>query len=119
MVQKRTKNLHSQIKSKHQILDELVEIIVSTAQPLRIILFGSVAKGKANADSDLDILVVMPDGTLRRNIARILYQALNELGVPKDIIVVTESDLRTYGTNHSLIIAPALAEGKELYHAVA
>jgi hypothetical protein len=39
------------------------------------------------------------------------------LGIPKDVVVVTESDVNNYWTNPYLVIAPALAEGRELYHA--
>ena len=53
---------------------------------------------------------------LRRRIARIL-RALRGLGVPKDIVVVTEQDVRQNGDNHSLVMKPALEEGKELYRA--
>ena len=67
--------------------------------------------------SDLDFLVVVPDGVHRRRTARQLYRALSGLGVPKDIVVVTESDLNDYGANPSLVIAPAMAEGREVYRA--
>jgi uncharacterized protein len=36
-----------------------VEEIVRTANPVRVILFGSVARGDEEPDSDLDFLVVM------------------------------------------------------------
>ena len=35
-----------------------VAILVREAQPERVILFGSYARGEAKADSDLDLLVV-------------------------------------------------------------
>ncbi len=38
----------------------MVERIVREFQPSRIILFGSYARGEAAADSDVDLLVVMP-----------------------------------------------------------
>lgn len=40
---------------------EVVEDIVSTVDPVRIILFGSVLRGEAGADSDLDLLVVLDE----------------------------------------------------------
>ena len=61
--------------------------------------------------SDLDILVVMPDGTHRREASRTIFRALRGLGMPKDIVVVTEQDVRRYGDNHSLVVKPALKEG--------
>ncbi len=99
------------------ILNEMVRRIVEVVHPLRIILFGSAARGEMGPDSDLDFLVVMPTGVHRRKVAITVYNALGGLGVPKDIIVVTEEDIQKYRDNHSLIIAPALAEGRELYHA--
>jgi len=99
------------------VLDELVQRIVRVAHPRRIILFGSAATGRMGPDSDLDVLVVMPDGVHRRQTAKHIYRALSGLGVPKDIVVVTEEDVRLYGENPSLVIYPALKEGKELYRA--
>ncbi len=100
-----------------ELLDDVVRRILDVIRPLRIILFGSAARGTLGPHSDLDILVVMPDGTHRRKTAQRLYLSLFDLGVPKDIVVVTESDVKNYGANPSLVIAPALDEGKELYHA--
>ncbi len=96
-------------------LTELVRCIVHTVRPLRIILFGSAARGQMGPNSDLDILVVMPDGTHRRRTAQAIYRQLPALGVAKDIVVVTESDVRMYGDEPSLVLYPALREGKELY----
>ncbi len=41
------------------ILDELVRRTVQAVDPVRIILFGSAARGKMGPNSDLDILVVI------------------------------------------------------------
>jgi uncharacterized protein len=100
-----------------QLLDEMVRRIVDAVNPRRIILFGSAARGAMSAHSDLDFLVVMPDGTHRRRTAQTVYRSLRGLGFAKDIVVVTESDIRNYGENPSLVIYPALRQGKELYHA--
>ncbi len=100
-----------------EILDRLVRRIVETVQPRRIILFGSATRGDTGLHSDLDILVIMPDGAHRRRTAQRLYRALAGLGVPKDIVVVTESDVRRFADEPSLVISPALREGKELYRA--
>ena len=91
----------------------------SSEWSIRFVLSCSVRRhGKTlGPHSDLDILVMMPDGTHRRRTAQRLYRFLFGLGMPKDIVVVTESDVKDYGDNPSLVIAPALAEGRELYHA--
>ena len=108
----------SSITRKYQDkLDELVRRIVRTAAPVRILLFGSAALDNLGPDSDLDVLVIMPDGVHRRQTAQKIYLALTGLGVAKDIVVVTESDVREYADNPSLIIYPALREERELYSA--
>jgi len=43
--------------------------------------------------------------------------ALSGLDIAKDIVVVTESDVREYGNDPSFVICPALEEGRELYRA--
>jgi hypothetical protein len=67
--------------------------------------------------SDVDLLVVMPDGAHRRQTAQCLYRALAGLGVAKDIVVVTESDVRQFADEPSMVVHPALKEGRELYRA--
>lgn len=104
-------------KPDQRLLDELVKRIVEAVQPLRIILFGSAARGAMGPHSDLDVLVIMPDGIHRRRTAQAIYRSLRGLGTAKDIVVVTESDVRAYGGNPSLVIQPALQDGKELYRA--
>ena len=99
------------------VLDEVVRRIVATAHPRRIILFGSAARGPMGPNSDLDLLVVMPDGTHRRNAATEIFRSLRGIGFPKDIVVVTESDVKTYRENPSLVLKPAIEEGIELYAA--
>ena len=99
------------------ILDRLVARIVESVQPCRIILFGSAARGQMGPHSDVDLLVVVRDGVHRRRTAQRLYLALMGLGITKDIVVVTESDVREFAEEPSLVIHPALREGRELYRA--
>lgn len=101
--------------STTNLLDEIVRRIVRTVHPLRIVLFGSAARDTMDSNSDLDLLVVMPDGTHRRQAATEIYKSLRGVGVPKDVIVVTESDVAKHQDNPSLILRPALEEGKDLY----
>jgi predicted nucleotidyltransferase len=96
-------------------LDEMVERIVGAVHPLRIVLFGSAARGTMGPHSDLDVLVVMPDGCNTRSVAQNLYTQLRGLGYAKDLVVVQEGDVQQYGDNPYLIIHRALKEGKELY----
>jgi predicted nucleotidyltransferase len=100
-----------------QAIDELIRRIVEAVHPRRVILFGSAARGEMGPNSDLDVLVIMLDGTHRRQTAQEVYRRLWGFGFAKDIVVVTESDVQEYGTNPYMIIKNALEEGRELYHA--
>jgi predicted nucleotidyltransferase len=96
-------------------LDRLVEQIVEAAHPLRIILFGSAARGDAGPESDLDVLVVMPDGTPRRDTALSLYRHVRGIGIPYDILVTTPSFLERNARTPGLIYETIVEEGKTVY----
>jgi uncharacterized protein len=96
-------------------LNEIVRRIVEAARPLRIVLFGSAARGTMTSHSDLDILIVVKDGSHRRRVAQKVYSSFAGIGVATDIVVVTESDVETYRHVPWMVIKPALDEGKDLY----
>lgn len=98
-----------------ETIDRLIKSIVEEVHPLRIILFGSAAKGKIDPNSDIDLLVVMPEGVHRRHIAQLLYRKICGIGVPFDIIVSTPVDLEKHKNNIGLIYKTILEEGKEVY----
>jgi uncharacterized protein len=93
----------------------ITERIVQQFQPLKIILFGSYARGDATTDSDLDLLIVMPSGTHKRQQAIAIGQALADVPISKDIIVTTPEEIATYGQLVGTILRPALREGTTLY----
>ena len=96
------------------ILDDIVHRIVEVAQPERIILFGSAARGDMNPHSDVDLLVVK-DGAHRRHLAQRIYRSLHGAGAPVDVVVVTPADVERYRDTHALVIKPALQEGRVVY----
>ena len=83
--------------------------------PLRIILFGSRARGQARPDSDVDLLVVMPHAPDSRRAAVEMMQALGDLPVGKDIVVTTPKHLAERSPVNGLAYKTALAEGRVLY----
>jgi predicted nucleotidyltransferase len=98
-------------------MNELVRRIVDAVHPLRIILFGSAARGDMRPDSDIDILVVMPDGTHRRHTAELLHTRFFGIPFGIDVMVATPTDLQRHRQNIGLIYATILDEGTELYAA--
>jgi predicted nucleotidyltransferase len=100
-----------------QQLEDLVQKIVAAVHPLRIILFGSAARDEAGVASDLDLLVVMPDGTHRRHTVQHLYREIRGVTVPYDLLVATPRDLEEHRDNPGLIYRSILREGRTLYAA--
>ena len=96
-------------------IDRLVGEVVKRVNPLRIVLFGSAARDESGEQSDIDLLVVMPDGVHRRRTAQKLYREIKGLRVPFDIVVATVQDLEKHKDNDGLIYKNALKEGIEVY----
>ncbi|MEW6380823.1 MAG: nucleotidyltransferase domain-containing protein [bacterium] len=99
------------------VINQLVQAIVEAVHPIRIILFGSAARGEMHPDSDIDLLIVMPEGAYRRRTAQFLYRQIKGLKVPFDILVATPSDLERHKDNIGLIYREILQEGREVYAA--
>ena len=98
-------------------LDLLISRIVEIAHPLRIVMFGSAARRDIGPDSDIDLLVIMPEGTQRRATAQKLYREISGVGIPFDVLVATPSDILKHKDNIGLIYRSALREGIEVYAA--
>lgn len=98
-------------------IEKIVRAIVEEVRPIRVILFGSIARGESRASSDVDLLVVVPEGSHRRQTARRLYKAVSGGGVPFDLVIATEGDIDRYGDRIGLVYRTALAEGRVLYAA--
>ena len=107
----------AKVETSPPVLEDLVRQIVETVHPLRIILFGSAVAGGMGPDSDLDLMIVMPDGSHRRHTAQYLYRAISGVTVPFDLIVATPSDLEKHKDNIGLIYRTILREGRTIYAA--
>jgi predicted nucleotidyltransferase len=89
--------------------------IVRGFRPLRIVVFGSQANGGARPDSDIDLLVVMPDGTDERATALAIRAALHDLPVSKDVVVRTPARIRRYADIPGTLLHEALKSGATVY----
>lgn len=96
-------------------LPEITRRIVETANPDKVILFGSHARGDAVPDSDLDLLVIVPDAKHLRQESIRVRRALRGLLVPVDIIVATTEQIVRLGNTPGLIYQTALQEGEVVY----
>lgn len=89
--------------------------IVRHFHPERIIVFGSQARGEARADSDVDLLVVIPGVAHRRHAEAAIYAALAGIPLATDVVVTTPDDVDRYQDVVGTVLLPALREGVTIY----
>lgn len=93
----------------------MTDRIVREFDPIRVILFGSHARGEAGRDSDVDLLVVLPKVDDQRRAAVAIRRLLADLPVAKDIVVTTPEEIAARGDLVGTILRPALREGVVVY----
>lgn len=102
-----------------QMLRQMVATIVAVAQPERVVLFGSQARGDARDDSDVDLVVIQPlpfsQTRSRRAEAARVYAALARFKVPKDILLYSRDEVERLSASRTHLLARALDEGKVMY----
>lgn len=101
-------------------LPDVIERIVERFDPLRIILFGSLARGEMGYDSDIDLLVVFPnvEWENKRKLAVEIRRALADVPVPIDVLVTDPDEISRRGDLVGTVLRPALREGKVLHERV-
>jgi len=97
------------------VIQTMTDRIVRDFHPLRIMLFGSHARGDARPNSDVDLLVVLSQVANKRLAAVEIRRALADLLVCKDIVVTTPEEITRRGDLIGTVLRPALREGKVLY----
>lgn len=104
-------------KAKVSIIEKIVKVIVESADPDKVILFGSRAREDHGRGSDYDLMVVKKGVRNEREVSKRIYRALfaQKIKQAVDIIVVGTAKLRVKKNNPYLIYSWALREGKVLY----
>jgi len=93
----------------------MAQRIAEQFRPERIILFGSWARGTQTPDSDVDLLVIVREAPDPRALRIAMRRAVNGMGLPKDIVVLTADVFETNRRVPGTIAYPADQEGKVLY----
>ena len=99
------------------ILNDIFGRILNVVKPRQVLLFGSAARGQMHDNSDIDLLVVVPNGLHRRKTAQQIYLNLIGIGHAADIVVVTEDDVNRSHEGDGYVIWSALTEGRIVYAA--
>lgn len=113
----RTRLFSYEGKSLYEWLPAIVERVTERFDPLKIIVFGSVARGEADHDSDVDLLVVFEHVELenKRELAVDIRRAISGVPVPVDVVVTDVDEIGRQGHIVGTVLRPALREGNLLY----
>lgn len=98
------------------LLDEVVRRLVDGLCPEKIILFGSHAYGNPNENSDIDLLIVVPESDEPRyRRASRAYSYLWGIIAPIELIVLTHQEIKQGLDTVTSFISQAVKHGKLLY----
>lgn len=96
-------------------LEDSVQAIVAGFDPIRIVLFGSRANGTAKWDSDIDLLVVLPEVRDPVEDAVAIRSALGAVGRGVDVVPTDRKGIERAKTRRISVIRDALETGVTLY----
>ncbi len=98
-----------------EIVQRAADILATAAGPeARVILFGSHARGHADAESDIDFLVIERFVADRHTEMVPLRRALRGLRRPFDVLVASEAELERWGNVPGTVLHNALTEGRSV-----
>lgn len=98
-----------------KLVEEIVRRIVETVHPKKIILFGSLARGDARPESDLDLLVIAQSQEPRYRRSAPLYGILSDIIIPMDILVYSPEEVEEWSGVRQAFVTTAIREGRVLY----
>jgi predicted nucleotidyltransferase len=96
------------------LIEEASRRLTAAAPDAKVILFGSRARGGARSNSDLDLLVIEPEVKSRRAEFVRLREALGDLGVPIDLIVLSAEYADKRAQVRGTMVNEALHQGRIL-----
>ena len=88
--------------------------IIAGQNNVTVYLFGSYAKGTANTDSDVDLLVIANQQQTARMLVRNLYKQLSDIPVDYDILGYSLGQVKKKAQSNSFF-QTILSEGMVLY----
>jgi len=96
-------------------INAAVERLAQAAQPERILVFGSHARGEAREESDFDLLVIETEVPDRAAEMVRLRRLLRRLRIPIDILVYSRAEVERWGNQPGSALFWALREGRVVY----
>lgn len=99
-----------------ETIEEVKNRLVAVYHPIAIYLFGSYAWGTPDEDSDLDLLIIIAESSIKRHLrGKPGFEALWGLCISKDLMVYTKSEFEKKITDQTSLAYKIFKEGKILY----
>ncbi len=105
------------MKLDERLLDEVIGRVLTSIDATQIVLFGSAARGTWSPESDLDLLVLVPETEVTRTNQVKVRTALRGLGVAVDVVLMTTSRFEETKDIIGGLAYPASREGEVIYAA--
>jgi len=94
----------------------MVRQIVERVDPVAIYLFGSRARGDADAESDYDLMIVVPDDfPAEQANTGTAFRAVEGRRIPMDVTMVRSSRFRVRSTQLGTLSYEVMKDGTLLY----
>jgi len=97
------------------VLSDMVKRMCRVGSPEKIILFGSMAREDAKADSDIDLLVIESSDLPRYKRPSRYRKAVAGLFIAKDIVVWSPDEIEEWKNVPNAFITTILREGRVIY----
>lgn len=96
-------------------IERIRDYIIYLIQPETIILFGSVAHGKNNIYSDVDILIVSETTANKSNLAKQIQSFVNEFSLHVDVLIRSQKEVADACSSQYSFLKEVVKNGKEIY----
>jgi predicted nucleotidyltransferase len=96
-------------------INKIINYAVEVAQPENIILFGSVAEGKNNVHSDVDLLIVTDNTYLKPYFVKQIKGFAREFSLAVDVLIHSRKELENASLNSSSFLGNIVKCGKIIY----
>ncbi len=96
-------------------LRKIIDYAVRISDPQEIILFGSMSTGNVSAFSDVDLLIVSDNPSIRKESAERIKSFSHELSLKADVLIHSRSEVDRETENPLSFISAIVKSGKVVY----
>ena len=99
------------------LIEEIKKRLIATYNPSQIYIFGSYAWGMPDEDSDLDLMIIVPQSDNPKIHQRTFdgYMALADIPAPKELIILTEDEFNERSSNENYLAYKVKNHGTCIY----